>query len=72
MKFQMDDVPFKYNATYGPGILGGTWDIVDVRSVGDRETYMLWNIYACFSNAFGEFLKVFIPRQQEICETFTY
>ncbi|QSZ34267.1 hypothetical protein DSL72_005857 [Monilinia vaccinii-corymbosi] len=49
-KFQMADAPFYFNLTSGaPGILGGTWDIVDVHAIGPRSSSWLWNIYACFS-----------------------
>ncbi|PYI03214.1 hypothetical protein BO78DRAFT_452034 [Aspergillus sclerotiicarbonarius CBS 121057] len=48
-KYQMADAPFHYNTTSGrPGQLGGTWDLIDVHAV-ENGTYMLWNIYACFS-----------------------
>ncbi|APA13061.1 hypothetical protein SS1G_08566 [Sclerotinia sclerotiorum 1980 UF-70] len=49
-KFQMGDAPFYFNMTTGaPGILGGTWDIVDVHAIGSKTSSWLWNIYACFS-----------------------
>lgn len=46
----MGDAPFYFNMTTGaPGILGGTWDIVDVHAIGSKTSSWLWNIYACFS-----------------------
>ncbi|ESZ95926.1 hypothetical protein SBOR_3739 [Sclerotinia borealis F-4128] len=52
-KFQMEDAPFLFNMTDGtPGILGGTWDLMDVNAVGAANTTWLWNIYACFSVEF--------------------
>ena len=72
MKFQMDDTPFHYTGKSGPGILGGTWDIIDVRSVGSRQTYMLWNIYACFSDTFGKFSELLSHTSRKICATFLY
>lgn len=49
-KFQMIDTPFDFTMNDGtPGILAGTWDIVDVHAVGSKSTSWLWNIYACFS-----------------------
>ncbi|TGO08142.1 hypothetical protein BTUL_0224g00150 [Botrytis tulipae] len=49
-KFQMADAPFYFNLTTGaPGILGGTWDIMDVHAIGSSSSSWLWNIYACFS-----------------------
>ncbi|KAA8571064.1 hypothetical protein MFRU_028g00830 [Monilinia fructicola] len=49
-KFQMADAPFYFNLTSGaPGILAGTWDIVDVHAIGSSSSSWLWNIYACFS-----------------------
>ncbi|GAT20592.1 similar to An09g00540 [Aspergillus luchuensis] len=53
LTFGLAGVPFYYNTTSGPaGQLGGTWEWVDVHAVGKKETYMLWNIYACFSSAY--------------------
>ena len=47
-------MPFYYNTTSGPaGQLGGTWEWMDVHAIGKKETYMLWNIHACFSSAYG-------------------
>ncbi|KAF2192166.1 hypothetical protein K469DRAFT_555000 [Zopfia rhizophila CBS 207.26] len=52
MKFQMDDAPVRYQKKDGGrGMLAGSWDIVDVREV-NGQTYMLWNIYVCFSDVF--------------------
>ncbi|ATZ55949.1 hypothetical protein BCIN_12g04930 [Botrytis cinerea B05.10] len=49
-KFQMADAPFYFNLTTGaPGILAGTWDIMDVHAIGSSSSSWLWNIYACFS-----------------------
>ncbi|THC93012.1 hypothetical protein EYZ11_007521 [Aspergillus tanneri] len=54
MKFQMGDTPFYFNTTCGKqGHLAGTWDWVDVHSVGPQKTYMMWGIYACFSIVYG-------------------
>jgi len=52
-KFQMADTPFYFNMANGaPGILGGTWDTVDVHAIGPHASSWLWNIYACFSVEF--------------------
>lgn len=54
LTFGLADVPFYYNTTSGPaGQLGGTWEWMDVHAIGKKETYMLWNIHACFSSAYG-------------------
>ncbi|KAL7651608.1 hypothetical protein ACMYSQ_008949 [Aspergillus niger] len=53
LTFGLADVPFYYNTTSGPaGQLGGTWEWMDVHAIGKKETYMLWNIHACFSSAY--------------------
>lgn len=54
MKFQLVDTPVSYTGATGPGILGGSWDIMNVRKMGNRETLWIWSIYACFSSAFGK------------------
>ncbi|TGJ80889.1 hypothetical protein E0Z10_g7883 [Xylaria hypoxylon] len=52
MKFQVIDTPIKYSGSSGPGIIAGSWDIMDVRRIGEQQTMWVWSIYVCFSSAF--------------------
>ncbi|KAF1938008.1 hypothetical protein EJ02DRAFT_475210 [Clathrospora elynae] len=58
MKFEMADTPLTYQKTKkgDSGLLAGSWDIVDVRQIGDM-TYMLWDIHVCFMDPYdlGDF-----------------
>ena len=67
MEFQMGDAPFWYEKTGRGqrGLLAGSWDIVDVRQIGDM-TYMLWDIHVCFMDVYGEFSTLLRREMVEI------
>ncbi|KAI0447483.1 hypothetical protein F4803DRAFT_324897 [Xylaria telfairii] len=52
MKFEVVDTPITYYGNTGRGIIAGSWDTMDVRRIGKKETMWVWSIYACFSSGF--------------------
>src|ERR1700748_1640214 len=41
MRFKMAADPFFYNTTRGLGIIGGTWEYMDVRAIGPAKTFFV-------------------------------